>query len=80
MNEYIEAIQSNKDLSIDEMQAAINQIMSGKAADSEIELFLLELNKKGISEDEISGAALVMQQKSLKFDIGGGANLSLIHI
>jgi anthranilate phosphoribosyltransferase len=69
MNEYIKVIQSNKDLSIDEMQAAINKIMSGKAGNSEIEQFLLELNKKGISEDEITGAALVMQQKSLKFDI-----------
>ena len=39
MNEYIKVIQSNKDLSIDEMQAAINQIMSGKAVNSEIEQF-----------------------------------------
>ena len=75
MNEYIKVIQSNKDLSIDEMQAAINKIMSGKAGNSEIEQFLLELNKKGISEDEITGAALVMQQKSLKFDIGDGTNI-----
>ena len=50
MNEYIKVIQSNKDLSIDEMQAAINKIMSGKAGNSEIEQFLLELNKKGISD------------------------------
>ena len=62
MNEYIKVIQSNKDLSIDEMQAAINKIMSGKAGNSQIEQFLLELNKKGISEDEITGAALVMQE------------------
>lgn len=39
MNEYIKVIQSNKDLSIDEMQAAINKIMSGKAGNSEIEQF-----------------------------------------
>ena len=57
------------------MKEAINLIMSGEASDSDIESFLVGLNKKGISKNEIAGAASVMKEKSLKFSIGEGKNI-----
>ena len=57
------------------MQNAINSIMTGQVNDIEIESFLIGLNKKGISEEEITAAAMVMKDKSLKFEIGGGSHI-----
>ena len=70
MKEYLLKINENNDLSFDEMKSAIQMVMTGQIDQSEIESFLLGLNKKGISEDEITAAASVMKEKSLKFDIG----------
>ena len=75
MKEFINKINSNNDLSLDEMQNAINSIMTGQVNDIEIESFLIGLNKKGISEEEITAAAMVMKDKSLKFDIGDGSHI-----
>ena len=75
MKEFINKINSNNDLSVDEMQNAINSIMTGQVNDVEIESFLIGLNKKGISEEEITAAAMVMKDKSLKFDIGDGSHI-----
>ena len=46
--------------------------MTGNIDDLEIEKFLLALNEKGPSEEEITAAASVMKEKSLKFKIGDG--------
>ena len=75
MKEVLKKIEDKIDLSLDEMKEAINLIMSGEASDSDIELFLVGLNKKGISKNEIAGAASVMKEKSLKFSIGEGKNI-----
>ncbi len=75
MKEYLLKINENNDLSFDEMKLAIQMIMTGQIDQSEIELFLLGLNKKGISEDEITAAASVMKEKSLKFDIDDGSHI-----
>ena len=75
MKEFINKINSKNDLSLDEMRNAINSIMTGKVSDVEIESFLIGLNKKGISEEEITAAAMVMKDKSLKFDIGDGSHI-----
>ena len=75
MKEYLLKINENNDLSFDEMKLAIQMIMTGQIDQSEIELFLLGLNKKGISEDEITAAASVMKEKSLNFDIGDGSHI-----
>ena len=75
MKEFINKINSNNDLSLDEMQNAINSIMTGQVNDIEIKSFLIGLNKKGISEEEITAAAMVMKDKSLKFEIGGGSHI-----
>ena len=75
MKEYLLKINENNDLSFDEMKLAIQMIMTGQIDQSEIESFLIGLNKKGISEDEITAAASVMKEKSLKFDIGDGNHI-----
>lgn len=72
MKSIINKIQDHIDLSFDEMQLAINEIMTGNIDDLEIEKFLLALNEKGPSEEEITAAASVMKEKSLKFKIGDG--------
>ena len=75
MKEFINKINSKNDLSLDEMRNAISSIMTGQVNDVEIESFLIGLNKKGISEEEITAAAMVMKDKSLKFDIGDGSHI-----
>ena len=47
----------------------------GEVEDNDIESFLIALNEKGIQEPEITAAATVMREKSLKFDIGDGTHI-----
>ena len=75
MKEYLQKINNGQDLLLDEMKSAINQIMSGTVSDADIEFFLTGLNNKGISENEITGAAIVMKQKSLKIDVNCKENI-----
>ena len=75
MKEYLQKINNGQDLVLDEMKSAINQIMSGTVSDADIESFLTGLNNKGISENEITGAAVVMKQKSLKIDVNCKENI-----
>tara|TARA_B100001115_G_scaffold67955_1_gene50212 strand:+ start:1461 stop:2471 length:1011 start_codon:yes stop_codon:yes gene_type:complete len=75
MKEFLQKINNGQDLLLDEMKSAINQIMSGTVSDADIESFLTGLNNKGISENEITGAAVVMKQKSLKIDVNCKENI-----
>ena len=75
MKEYLQKINNGQDLLLDEMKSAINQIMSGTVSDADIESFLTGLNNKGISENEITGAAIVMKEKSLKIDVNCKENI-----
>ena len=75
MKNFIKPLNNNKHLNLEEMQEAINQIMTGMVVDEDIESFLLGLNKKGITEEEITAAAIVMKDKSLEFDIGDGSQI-----
>ena len=69
----LKKLEAKKDLKSEEMQLAVESIMTGMVDDSDIEKFLLALNEKGIKEVEITAAAQVMKEKSLRF------NLSLLH-
>lgn len=60
-----------QDLSTSEMQAVMQQIMTGQASEAQIGGFLVALRMKGESIDEITGAAQVMRQLSTKVDISG---------
>ena len=68
-------LKDKKDLQSEEMQSAVESIMTGEVDDNDIENFLLALNEKGIKEPEITAAASVMRDKSLKFDIGDGTHI-----
>ena len=62
-------LDSHENLTDEEMTHAINLMMEGEIEQHLIEHFLLKLNKKGITVREISSAAKVMREKSLKFDL-----------
>ena len=70
---------SAKGISLKAIKSAINQIMSGTVSDADIESFLTGLNNKGISENEITGAAVVMKQKSLKIDVNCKENIESVY-
>ena len=55
---YLKKIDKKSHLTFYEMEDAIKMIMTGHVNQSDIEVFLLGLNKKGITEDEITAAAL----------------------
>ena len=75
IQEFIEQLEKKEDLNFHSMQSAIELIMTGEVDDSFIERFLLALNEKGISEEEITAAANVMKDKSLTFEIGNGDHI-----
>ena len=75
MKEALEKVNNKVNLSMIEMQDAMNQIMSGKVNDIDMESFLIGLNTKGISEEEITAAAMIMREKSLQIDIGDGSHI-----
>jgi anthranilate phosphoribosyltransferase len=68
-------LKDKKDLQSEEMQSVVESIMTGEVEDNDIETFLLALNEKGIKEPEITAAASVMRDRSLKFDIGDGTHI-----
>ena len=75
IKEILNKLNRKEDLSNQEMQDVVNHIMCGEVEDNDIESFLLALNEKGIQEPEITAAATVMRDKSLKFDIGDGTHI-----
>ena len=75
IKDILKKLDNKNDLAKEEMQTAVESIMTGKVDDDDIETFLLALNKKGIKEPEITAAASVMRDKSLKFNIGDGTHI-----
>ena len=75
IKDILKKLDNKTDLAKEEMQTAVENIMTGKVKDGDIETFLLALNEKGIQEPEITAAASVMKDKSLKFDIGDGTHI-----
>ena len=75
IKDILKKLDNKNDLAKEEMQTAVESIMTGKVDDDDIETFLLALNEKGIKEPEITAAASVMRNKSLKFNIGDGTNI-----
>ncbi|MDA9033117.1 anthranilate phosphoribosyltransferase [Gammaproteobacteria bacterium] len=75
IKEILEKLALKNDLTKEEMQSAVESIMTGKVDDNDIKTFLIALNEKGVKEPEITAAAMVMKDKSLKFDIGDGTHI-----
>ncbi|MEW6601104.1 MAG: anthranilate phosphoribosyltransferase [Nitrospirota bacterium] len=63
IKEAIKSAVEGKDLSEEQMTAAMRDIMEGKATDAQIGAFLTALRMKGETVEEITGAAKVMREK-----------------
>ncbi|MFA4982404.1 MAG: anthranilate phosphoribosyltransferase [Candidatus Omnitrophota bacterium] len=70
IREAIEKAARRIDLSEKEMREAFDEIMSGKAAPSQIGAFVTALRMKGETVIEITAAARVMREKSLHIHAG----------
>lgn len=65
----IQQMVDGKDLSEQEMEAAMEVIMSGKATPAQIGAFITALRLKGETIEEITGAARVMRRKATKIAV-----------
>ena len=78
IKEAIAKVVDGKDLSEDEMIAAMNQVMTGEATPAQIGAFLVALRLKGESLEEITGAARVMRDKATKVPTQAAARGELL--
>lgn len=62
MRDYILQVQQGENLSHDQITVVMELIMSGQAAAGDIRSFLLALNKKGPTVEEITACALIMRK------------------
>ena len=62
IKQAINRIAEGQDLSLDEMQSVMGQVMRGEAGDAQIGAFLMGLRMKGETLDEITGAVMVMRE------------------
>ena len=67
----IKAVIAHQDLSSDEMNSVMQQIMTGECTSSQIGGFLVGLQMKGETVDEISAAARVMRELSTRVEVSG---------
>ena len=70
MQDILEKLQHKKDLTDVEMRAAMTAIMTGCVLDADIREFLLGLNAKGFTVEEITSAAVVMRECVVAVDTG----------
>jgi len=73
IREAIEKAVRRIDLAEAEMRDVFEEIMTDKATQAQIGAFITALRMKGETVDEITGAAKVMREKSLKILVGKGA-------
>src|SRR4030042_5320276 len=69
IQEAIAQLSQNKDLSPDLMQAAMEEIMTGKTDTPQIVSFLTGLNKKGETREELTSAVSVMRKHSTRIRV-----------
>ena len=69
INQFIEKINKNENLSFDESKNAFLEIMSGKTSEDLIFQFLTGLSKKGESSEEIAGGVYVLRKKALNVNV-----------
>ena len=71
IKQAIARIADGQDLSLDEMQSVMGQVMRGEAGDAQIGALLMGLRMKGESLDEITGAVMVMRELASGVDVEG---------
>src|SRR2546427_6581735 len=64
IREYIPVLLDNHDLTREQAESAMMDIMTGQATPSQISAFLIGLKKKGETVDEITAIARVMRSFS----------------
>jgi anthranilate phosphoribosyltransferase len=69
IRESIARVVAGGDLSQDQMEETMNEIMTGAATPAQIGAFITALRMKGETVEEITGAARVMRAKAAKIDI-----------
>ncbi len=69
IKDYIRKVIEKQDLSSEEIKNLFNILMSGEATDSQIGAVLTGLRMKGETVEEISSAAKVMREKSVKVPV-----------
>ena len=52
IKDILKKLKDKKDLQSEEMQHAVESIMTGGVEDKDIEIFLISLNEKGVKEPE----------------------------
>lgn len=70
-NAFIESLHkvaNGENLNREEMQRAVQIMMTGGATPAQIAAFLVALRIKGETVEELTGAAMMMRQKALAFD------------
>jgi len=70
IREAIEKLVERINLSENLMRQVFDEIMTGQATNAQIGAFLTALRMKGETAEEITGAAKVMREKSVKINIG----------
>jgi anthranilate phosphoribosyltransferase len=60
-----------QDLSLEDMQSVMRQVMTGEAGEAQIGAFLMGLRMKGESLDEITGAVMVMRELASGVQVSG---------
>lgn len=71
MQAAIRAVTEQENLSGEQMQQVMRQIMTGEATDAQIGGFLIGLRMKGETVDEIAAAAKVMRELAAKVEVSG---------
>ena len=71
LKKYIKKITERQDLTQEEMNEAMQVIMSGQTNDIQISSFITALKMKGETSDEIAAAARVMKEKAIKIKVEG---------
>ncbi len=73
LREIIGKVATGATLSVDEMQSALEIMMSGVATPAQMGAFLMALRVRGETIEEITGAARLMREKMLKVEAPPGA-------
>jgi anthranilate phosphoribosyltransferase len=67
---FIQKLARGEHLTLEESEAAMREVMEGRASPAQIAAYLTALSIKGPTPDEIAGAALVMRQMATHIDVG----------
>ena len=78
ISEAIKKVVESVDLSEQEMQGVMTQIMEGQASQAQIGSFITALRMKGETIDEIVGAVRVMREKATFVDSGVDTSTSIL--